>query len=88
MHPRVLRTVYLGKTNFGRMSFFPGRSPILIFDDSAEEKPSQRPRSGLSLARVLVLLFCQYYYYVFRGTRVLLRKITYIVDKLHRTTGP
>ena len=71
-------TVYLGKQNFGHLSFFLDEVQFLIFDDSAKEKPSQRPRSGLSPARVLnlVLLFCQYYYYVFHGTRVLLRKIT------------
>ena len=45
---------------------------ILIFDDSAMEKPSQRPRSGLSPARVLP--FANITTSFFRGTRVLHQK--------------
>ena len=81
-------TVYLGKQNFGHLSFFLDEVQFLIFDDSAKEKPSQRPRSGLSPARVLnlVLLFLPI---------LLLRFPQYSstapknhIDKLRRTTGP
>ena len=74
-HPRMLvpRVLYnWEKQNCGRMSFFLDEVQILIFDDSAMEKPSQRPRSGLSPARVHP--FTNITTSFFRGTRVLHQK--------------
>ena len=79
-HPRMLvpRVLYnWEKQNCGRMSSTTAvvcldEVQILIFDDSAMEKPSQRPRSGLSPARVHP--FTNITTSFFRGTRVLHQK--------------